>query len=69
MAQSSELWKRKASVNILSLLRDLESDYDVVSAFHDWFFSVLDYMELKNMPHYHFALLGFPLKLLFLLIL
>lgn len=38
-AQNCGKWK--ASVNVLSFLRDLESYYCMVSAFHDLFFNVM----------------------------
>lgn len=53
--------KWKASLNVLSLFRDLESYYSTVLAFRDLFFNVVVYMGLKNASSYHFALLGFPL--------
>lgn len=40
--------KWKASVNVLSLLRDLESYSSMVLAFRDLLFNVTVHMELKN---------------------
>lgn len=60
--------KWEASVNVLSLLRDLKSYYCVVLAFHDLFFNVVVYMELRNVKYYHFAFLGFLSELLLFII-
>lgn len=35
-------------MNVLSLLRDLESYYCTVLAFHDLFFNAVVYIELRN---------------------
>lgn len=56
--------KWKASVNVLSLLRDLESYSSMVLAFRDLLFNVMVYMELKNIQCYYFVFLGFPSELL-----
>lgn len=53
--------KWKASLNLLSLFRDLASYYSMVLAFHDLFFNVVVCMGLKNASCYHFAFLGFLL--------